>query len=182
MPVDVPDALLLLLTVLLSGGLGAFALPRFARVTAAFVGATGFEAFRVVLGAALPGLSFSPTILARELVAATAAAFAGEGGLTGDTGFNGETGRARYDFCGEASIGRIGECGKVREFEDFGDSTLDGFVTCRLTPPGAVFVRFLGFGIGWLGSGVFSLSTSISSLILMSVMFSFQASYSGQRT
>ena len=45
-PVEVPDALLLLLTIRLSGPLAILALPRFALVTGALAAAAGFEAFR----------------------------------------------------------------------------------------------------------------------------------------
>ena len=81
----------------------------------------------------------------------------------GDAGFNGEAGRARYDFGGDASIGLIGGRGRVRELDDFGESTLEGSVTCRLGCIAVVLVRFLGLGICWFGSGVFSLSAPVTS-------------------
>jgi len=55
-----------------------------------------------------------------------------------------------YDFWGEVSGGRIGEWGRVREFADLGDRTVEGlggwwgFVALE------AFGRFLGFGIGWV--------------------------------
>ena len=174
-PVEVPDALLLLLTIRLSGSLDILALPRFALVTGALTGGAGFEAFRLVPAAGRPGLSLSLTRLARVVVAATAAALAGDGGFVANAGFNGEAGRARYDFCGDASIGLIGERGRVRELDDFGESTLEGFVTCRLGSTVVVLIRFLGLGICWFGSGVFSLSAPVISSLSLDQYLTIQA-------
>lgn len=96
-------------------------------------------------------------MLAKFAVAAAAAALAGDAVLIGEQGFKGETGRERYDFCGEHRAGRIGDWSRVRELADFGDRTVDGFVTWRDSTLLA-FVRFLGFGNGCAGSAVFSLS------------------------
>lgn len=48
----------------------------------------------------------------------------------GTDGFRGETGLARYDFCGDA--GRAtGDLGSVRELADRGDRTCDGAIFAR---------------------------------------------------
>ena len=42
----------------------------------------------------------------------------------------------------------MGDCGKVRELEDFGDKTQDGLVIWRDCTAAVVLVRFLGLGNG----------------------------------
>ena len=67
-------------------------------------------------------------MLARLAVAAAAAFLAGDASLIGETGFRGDVGNAKYDFCGDLSSGRIGDWGRVRELADLGERTVDGFV------------------------------------------------------
>ena len=77
------------------------------------------------------------------------------GGLSGDAG---------RDMVGLSLVGLAGETrGRVRELEDLGERTVDGFA--RLVGP-AGLVRFFGAGMSRDGSGVFSLSSlpEISSL------------------
>ena len=81
----------------------------------------------------------------------------------GATGFNGDTGRARLDFAGDA---RAGERGMVRELADRGDRTWDcslALDVVRAGGTGAPRGRFFGFSIS-----SFSLSPEeISSLELL---------------
>ncbi len=76
-----------------------------------------------------PGLAFSFTILARLAVAAATADLAGDANLIGEMGFRGEVGCVKYAFCGDLSSERIGDWGRVRELADFGERTVDGFVS-----------------------------------------------------
>ena len=104
-PVDVPDAVLELLTVLLVGfttDTAAFAVvaPFLERVLVVLGSRTGLETF---LAGARVGFSFSPTRAARldVVVAARAATLAGEVeevGLRGILGFSGEKGRVEVGF------------------------------------------------------------------------------------
>lgn len=156
---DVVDISLPLLTILVSVTGGA------AAALLALVIVVGFVAFRPPPRATLPR-GFGPFSLAKVAVAATATDFAGESCLEGESGLRGEVGRPRSGFCGEGRLmGRIGDWGRVREFEDLGERIVDGLVTWRLGPlVVVVLVRFFGLGI-WPGSGVFSLS-ALSSLSL----------------
>ena len=87
-------------------------------------------------------------MLARLAVAAAAAVLAGDANLIGEMGFRGDVGCAKYNFEGEFSSGRTGDCGRVRELADFGERTVDGFVTCRdFAVVVVILVRFLGLGI-----------------------------------
>ncbi len=66
----------------------------------------------------------------------------------GAVGFNGDTGRAKYDFPGDMA-GRIGDRGKVREFVDLGEWTCDGWTFRDVVRAGGTgrLARFLGFSI-----------------------------------
>lgn len=162
---EVAEILLWLLTVRISATGGGASTPRFGRVDVGLVAAAvGFVTFRPVAGLPRIGFGFSATASARCAVAAMAADLAGEVGLVGGScfdgliNFRGEAGCETYCFCGEPKTGRMGDCGRVRELEDLGESTVEGFVTWREGALAAVLGLFFGFGRFWAGSGVFSLS------------------------
>lgn len=137
------------------------------------VGAFSLEAVRVNLpAAAVPRLALSimPCIEAEIALDAADAAV-----LSGEAGFNGETGRAIMLLAGEmGAMGSslTGERGNVLELCDLGDST---FVGCfcdldagRAGPAG--FVRLLFFVTG---SDSGASSFSLSDAMLMSELFRF---------
>jgi hypothetical protein len=66
----------------------------------------------------------------------------------GAVGFNGDTGRARYDFPGDIT-GLIGDRGKVREFADLGERTCEGWTFRDVVRAGGTgpLARFFGFSI-----------------------------------
>lgn len=123
---------------------------------AAFV-IVGFLALRPVPVFGRPGFRFSLSIFARFMVAAVAAAFAGDADFTDDVGFRGDIVYARYDFCGDPSPALIGDWGRVRELADFGDKTVDGLGHRRESKVVVIFVRFLGLGICSIDPLAFSL-------------------------
>lgn len=136
-------------------------MPRLGRVEAGLVAAA---AFRPVVALPRIALGFSASTSTSWVVAAMAADLAGETGFANVNCFEGlmgfrETGRKRWDFWGEPSVGRMGDWGRVRELDDLGESTVDGFVTWREGALAAVFGLFFGFGRFCAGSGVFSLSS-----------------------
>lgn len=90
-PVDVLEALLLLLTDRFSTG--TFSIPRLGLVAAGLAVADGLVAFRPVLAFALVGLPLSFVTIVKSAVAVIVAAFAGEADLNGGIGFSGEAGR-----------------------------------------------------------------------------------------
>ena len=158
---EVVETVLWLLTVR-DSGIGGGSIPRFGRVVAVLVAGA---AFRPVAAFPRIALGFSASTSTSWVVAAMAADLAGEIGFAnvncfeGLIGFRGETGRERWDFWGEPSVGRMGDWGRVRELDDLGESTVDGFVTWREGALAAVFGLFFGFGRLCAGSGVFSLSS-----------------------
>lgn len=124
-PVDAPDVLLVLLTVLVSRKIGIFAAPRFGLVTAVFASGTFLpEVLRIAFFVG-PDFSLSFTRFTRLAVAVKTPAFAGEANLACTTDLRGETGRERYDFCGDPICGRIGDCGSLHEFGDLGDKIVE---------------------------------------------------------
>lgn len=163
-PVEVPEVLLLLLTERLSTG--ALFTPRLGLVVAglgAGLGAGGLLALRPnVLAFARVDLVFPITTLTALRVAAIAADLAGATIFGGIISFNGEVECDGFVFCGGSSTERIGDWGRVRELDDFGESTVEGLSTWRDASLAATLVRFLGFNNG---SGAFSLpEVSISVL------------------
>lgn len=149
---EVVDVVLWLLTVRNSGTAGG-SIPRFERVDVAFVAcAARPAAFRPAVAFPRVALGFSATMSAKWLVAAIAADLAGENGFAnvncfeGLNGFRGDTGRERCCFWGDPRVGRTGDWGRFRGLDDFGDSTVEGFVTWREGAVAAVFVLFFGFG------------------------------------
>lgn len=123
---DVFELLLLLLTERLAGG--AFSMTRFGLAAGGFDFAVELLALRVVVpfARAGAGFDFSFTTFTKVAVATAGAPFAGESGLIITIGFNGDAGRERLDFGCKLAAVCIGECGRVREFDDLGDNTVDG--------------------------------------------------------
>ena len=132
-PVDMAELLLVLLTVLNPSDSVTDSCSRFDFAVAGFPPAPFGR----------PGFGFTIAILANDAVAATVSAFTG-----GTLGFRGDAGRELKDFWGEPKVGRIGDCGRVREFADLGERTVDGFGGRREAASLATFVLFFGFGIG----------------------------------
>lgn len=166
-PVEVLDVLLVLLTDRIS--VGPLFAPLLGLDTTGLLigfGACVLLALRsIVVAFARVDLVLPMTTLTALRVAASAADLAGAINFGGMTGFNGETGREIFVFCNGSCIACIGDWGRVRELDDFGESIVEGFGTWRDACPAVAFARFLGFGSGWLESEAFSLpELSISSL------------------
>lgn len=166
-PVEVPEVLLVLLTDRISDG--PLLTPRLGLVATGLLigfGACGLLAWRPNVPAfARVDLVLPMTTLTAFRVAAIAVDLAGAISFGGIIGFNGEAGRERFVFCSGSCIVCIGDWGRVRELDDFGESIVDGFGAWRDACPAVTFVRFLGFGSRWVGSEAFSLpELSISSL------------------
>lgn len=146
-PVEVAEALLVLLTDRTS--VGTLFAPRFGRVATGLLvglGACGLLALRpIVLVFALVDLVLPMTTLTAFRVAAIAADLPGATNFGGIIGFNGEAGRERVVLCGSC-MECVGDWGRVRELDDFGESTVDGFGAWRDACPAVTFIRFLGFG------------------------------------
>jgi hypothetical protein len=186
-PVEVPEVLLLLLTERLS--MGTVFTPRLGLVVTglgtglgAGLGAGGLLALRPnVLAFAREDLVFPITTLTALRVAAIAADLAGPAIFGGIISFNGEAGCNGFIFCGGSSTERIGDCGRVRELDDFGESTMEGLTACRDASLAVALARFLGFDSG---SGAFSLPEfSISALDAKDVRAkTHEGGLDGQRT
>lgn len=166
-PVEVADVLLVLLTDRVS--VETLFTPRFGLVTAGLL--IGLDTCGLLVlrlnALAFPRVDFVLLTITLTVFSAAAitADLAGVASFGGIIGFNGDAACERCGFCDRSCIECVGDWRRVRELDDLGESTVDGFGAWRDACPAAIFARFLGFGIGKLGSEAFSLpELSISSL------------------
>ena len=128
-PVDVAEVLLVLLTDRVSGGI--LFTPRFGLVTAGLLiglGACVLPALRPnMLAFSRVDFDLPTTTLTLFRVGAAAVDWAGTANFGGIEGLNGEVGRERLAFSGESYVICVGGWRRVRELDDLGESTVDGF-------------------------------------------------------